>query len=63
MIEKVKLTVSLDTQTLDWLGFIAMKAKTSRSQMLRSMIMDKASWDDLEEMTKYANEIKQNKMD
>ncbi len=52
MLQKYKITVSLDEQTLDLLKLMAKKNKTSRSQMLRRLIMEKSTWDDVFESDK-----------
>ena len=52
MLQQHKITVSLDEQTLDLLKLMAEKNKTSRSQMLRQLIMEKSSWDNQIEINK-----------
>jgi len=62
MLEKTKITITLDVQTLELLGFMAEKNKTSRSQMIRRLIMENSSYNEQEEVVAYANRQK-NKMD
>jgi len=62
MLKTVKITVSMDTQTLELLGFMAEKNKTSRSQMIRRLIMENSSYNEQEEVVAYADRQK-NKVD